>query len=237
GEKPSEFKDWGLRAVNPFWADLPHANVFSALTPDILHQLHKGVFKTHLVSWATAAIEGGADEIDRHFKAMLKHSDLRYFKSGISLVSQWTGTEFKNMEKSFLGVVAGAVDERVTRAVRAVLDFIYLAHFETHTDSSLEALHQSWLDYHKYKVVFVELDIREHFNFPKGHSMEHYEPSIRSVGTADGYSTEHPERLHIDFAKLAYGASNKQASYIQQMTRWLERQEAVHRFASYLEWA
>ncbi|KAL1945879.1 hypothetical protein VTO73DRAFT_1881 [Trametes versicolor] len=237
GEKPSEFKYWGLRAVNPFWADLPHANIFSALTPDILHQLHKGVFKTHLVSWATAAIEGGADEIDRRFKAMLKHSDLRYFKSGISLVSQWTGTEFKNMEKSFLGVVAGAVDERVTRAVRAVLDFIYLAHFETHTDSSLEALHQSWLDYHKYKVVFVELDIREHFNFPKGHSMEHYEPSIRSVGTADGYSTEHPERLHIDFAKLAYGASNKQASYIQQMTRWLERQEAVHRFVSYLEWA
>lgn len=237
GEKPSEFKEWGLRAVNPFWADLPHANIFSALTPDILHQLHKGVFKTHLVSWATMAIEGGADEIDRRFKAMLKHSDLRYFKNGISLVSQWTGTEFKNMEKSFLGVVAGAVDERVTRAVRAVLDFIYLAHFETHTDSSLEALHQSWLDYHKYKAVFVELEIREHFNFPKGHSMEHYEPSIRSLGTADGYSTEHPERLHIDFAKLAYGASNKQASYIQQMTRWLERQEAVHRFASYLDWA
>ncbi|OJT07287.1 hypothetical protein TRAPUB_1855, partial [Trametes pubescens] len=236
-EKPLEFKEWGLRAVNPFWADLPHGNIFSALTPDILHQLQKGVFKTHLVSWATAAIEGGADEIDRRFKAMLKHSDLRYFKSGISLVSQWTGTEFKNMEKSFLGVVAGAVDERVTRAVRAVLDFIYLAHFETHTDSSLEALHQSWLDYHKYKAVFVKLEIREHFNFPKGHSMEHYEPSIRSVGTADGYSTEHPECLHIDFAKLAYGASNKQASYIQQMTRWLERQEAVHRFASYLDWA
>ncbi|KAI0821807.1 hypothetical protein BC628DRAFT_1278229, partial [Trametes gibbosa] len=237
GEKPSQFKDWGLHTVNPFWADLPHANIFSALTPDILHQLHKGVFKTHLVSWATAAIEGGADEIDRRFKAMLKHSGLRYFKSGISLVSQWTGTEFKNMEKSFLGVVAGAADERVTRAVHAVLDFIYLAHFETHTDSSLEALHQSWLDYHKYKAVFVELDICEHFNFPKGHSMEHYEPSIRSVGTADGYSTEHLERLHIDFAKLAYGASNKQASYIQQMTRWLECQEAVHRFASYLDWA
>ncbi len=237
GQKPPEFAEWGLRAVVPFWTELPHADIFSALTPDILHQLHKGIFKDHLVSWATQAIEDGSDEVDRRFKAMLKHLDLRHFNKGISLVSQWTGTEYKNMEKVFLGVVAGAGDERVTRTVRAVLDFIYYAHFETHTDESLDALHAAWKDYHKYKTVFIELEIRQHFNFPKGHSTEHYEPSIRSLGTADGYSTEHPERLHIDFAKLAYGASNKQSTYIQQMTHWLQRQEAVHRFARYLAWA
>ncbi|KAJ2974809.1 hypothetical protein NUW54_g11836 [Trametes sanguinea] len=229
GEKPAQFTEWGLRAVEPFWTDLPHADIFSALTPDLLHQLHKGVFKDHLVSWATKAMEGGSHEVDRRFKAMLRHSDLRHFKNGISLVSQWTGTEYKNMEKVFLGVVAGAADERVVRAVRAVLDFIYLAHFESHSDESLDALHHAWRDSHQYKAVFVDMGIREHFNFPKGHSMEHYEISIRSLGTADGYSTEHPERLHIDFAKHAYDASNKQATYIQQMTRWLERQEAVHR--------
>ncbi|KAI0628841.1 hypothetical protein C8Q77DRAFT_1067440 [Trametes polyzona] len=233
--KNSEFS--GLRDVNPFWAGLPHANIFSALTPDLLHQLHKGVFKDHLVSWATKAMEGGADEVDRQFKAMPQHADLRHFKNGISLVSQWTGTEFRHMQKTFLGVVAGAADERVTLAVRAVLDFIYLAHFEVHTDASLDALNQAWLDFHEYKSVFIELEIREHFNFPKGHSMQHYEPSIRAVGTADGYSTEHPERLHIDFAKLAYSASNKQSSYVQQMTRWLERQDAVCHFQRYLTWA
>ncbi|KAH9846641.1 hypothetical protein C2E23DRAFT_743604, partial [Lenzites betulinus] len=237
GRKPPEFSQWGLRAVVPFWTDLPHADIFSALTPDILHQLHKGIFKDHLVSWATQAIDDGSNEVDRRFKAMLKHSDLRHFNKGISLVSQWTGTEYKNMEKVFLGIVAGAGDERVTRTVRAILDFIYYAHFETHTDASLDALHTAWKDYHKYKTVFVELEIRQHFNFPKGHSTEHYEPSIRSLGTADGYNTEHPERLHIDFAKLAYGASNKQSTYIEQMTRWLQRQEAVHRFGRYLAWA
>ncbi|KAH9893250.1 hypothetical protein C8Q73DRAFT_761055 [Cubamyces lactineus] len=237
GEKPPEFSAWGLRAVEPFWDGLPHCDIFTALTPDILHQLHKGVFKDHLVSWATKAIEDGANEIDQRFKAMLKHPDLRYFKNGISLVSQWTGTEFKNMEKVFLGVIAGAGNERVTRAVRSILDFIYYAHFETHTDDSLDALHKAWKSYHHHKKVFVELGIREHFNFPKGHSTEHYEVGIRALGTADGYSTEHPERLHIDFAKLAYGASNKQATYIKQMTTWLDRQEAVHRFSCYLRWA
>ncbi|KAI0643893.1 hypothetical protein C8Q79DRAFT_914885 [Trametes meyenii] len=236
GDKSADFVNWGLCAIEPFWDDLPHCNIFSALTPDLLHQLHKGVFKDHLVSWATKAIEDRANEIDRRFQAMLKHSDLRHFSKGISLVSQWTGTEFRHMQKVFLGVVAGASEERVTRAVRAVLDFIYYAHFECHTDISLNALHQSWLDYHRYKAVFVELGIRSHFNFPKGHSTEHYEPSIRSVGTADGYNTEHPERLHIDYAKLAYGASNKQSSYTKQMARWLDRQEAVHRFTSYQVW-
>ncbi|KAH9856106.1 hypothetical protein C2E23DRAFT_722345, partial [Lenzites betulinus] len=135
GDKPPDFAALGLRAVEPFWEDLPHADIFSALTPDLLHQLHKGVFKDHLVSWATQAIPDGPNEVDRRFKAMLQHSDLRHFKNGISLVSQWTGTEFRNMQKVFLGVVAGAADERVIRAVRALLDFIYLAHFEAHTDT------------------------------------------------------------------------------------------------------
>ncbi|KAI1782117.1 hypothetical protein LXA43DRAFT_906712, partial [Ganoderma leucocontextum] len=237
-EHPPESDQWGLKPIEPFWRDLPNCNIFRALTPDIFHQLHKGIFKDHLVSWVTKSIPNGKNEIDRRFKAMVKHSGLRHFKNGISLVTQWTGTEYKNMERVFLGAVAGAAtDARVTQTVRAALDYIHYAHYQTHTDRSLDSLHTSWLDYHKEKAVFVELGIRKDFNFPKGHSTEHYEPSIRAVGTADGYSTEHPERLHIDYAKLAYGASNKQSTYIKQMTKWLDRQEAVHRFSSYLAWS
>src|ERR1700733_15820909 len=54
-------------------------------------------------------------------------------------------------------------------------------------------------------------------------------------GSADGFSTESPERLHINFAKNAYRATNKK-NYIKQMTKWLTRQEACHRFANYLQW-
>jgi hypothetical protein len=65
------------------------------------------------------------------------HPKVCYFKKGISLISQWTGGEYKDMEKVFLGVLAGAAPLDVLRAVRGLLDFIYFAHFEAHTDASL----------------------------------------------------------------------------------------------------
>jgi hypothetical protein len=61
-----------------------------------------------------------------------------------------------------------------------------------------------------------------HFNIPKIHSMEHYTPKICLLGSADGFNTEAPERLHIDYAKEGYRASNKK-DYIAQMTTWLQR--------------
>ncbi|KAI0683644.1 hypothetical protein BC835DRAFT_1409355 [Cytidiella melzeri] len=231
---PRAAKDANIRPIKPFWASLPHCDIFQALTPDILHQLHKGMFKDHLVKWTTACVGGKETEIDRCYHTMTAHPGLRHFKRGISLVSQWTGAEYKHMEKVFLGIIAGSADQRVEGAVRTVLDFIHYAHFETQNEDSLSRLEASWRAFHDTKSVFLELGVRQHFNIAKLHSMSHYVRSIWLLGTADGYNTENPERLHIDFAKIAYRASNKK-DYIKQMTKWLERQDSMQRFQAYLE--
>ncbi|KZV89896.1 hypothetical protein EXIGLDRAFT_838215 [Exidia glandulosa HHB12029] len=234
GSSDKAFDAHGLTdVVTPFWAELPHCDIFQSFPPDLLHQLHKGVFGDHVLQWCIDII--GKDEVDCRLMAMPSHPAFRHFGKGISMISQWNGGEYRAVEKVFLGVVAGHPDKRLGQVARALLDFIFCARMPVHSDETLQFMTDAYDRFHKYKKVFVDHGRREHFKIPKLHSLSHYVAMIRLFGAADGYNTESPERLHIDFCKEAYRASNHR-DYIAQMTTWLRRREAMHRFSAYVHW-
>ncbi|KAG9021805.1 hypothetical protein FS837_006965, partial [Tulasnella sp. UAMH 9824] len=130
------------------------------------------------------------------------------------------------MEKVFLGAIAGAVPRQTFQAAKALLDFIYLAQQPSLDEDDLSKLDKLLETFHQLKDKGAFADARDHFNIPKLHALIHYTALIRLHGTADGYNTETPERLHIDYAKSGYHASNKK-DYTKQMTTFMSHMEAV----------
>ncbi|KAL7279498.1 hypothetical protein ACG7TL_007345 [Trametes sanguinea] len=214
----------GIKAVyHPFWENLPYTDIFAAITPDVLHQLYQGVVK-HLIAWLQEAY--GADEIDARCARLPPNHSLRHFAKGISHLSRVTGKEHQDMARILMGLIIGLPLPGGASPARL---------YSTHTSNTLKLLDDALLAFHSNKSIFAELGIRENWRLPKLHSLEHYRHSIELFGTTDNYDTQYSERLHIDFAKDAYRASNHKDE-LAQMTKWLERKEKVLQHEKYIAW-
>ena len=224
--------------IHPYWEGLPFCNIFKAIPPDILHQLCQGLIK-HLVSWIKTAYN--ADEIDARCRCMPRNCHLRHFTNGISNLTRVTGHEHEQMARVLLGVIAelqlpgGQSSAPLIRATRALLDFLFLAQYPVHSTHTLRLLEDALQRFHDNKYIFVQLGIRSDWNLPKLHFLRHYVALIKDLGTPDNFNTEYTERLHIDYAKDAYEATNRKEE-LPQMTLWLERREKILRHEKHIIW-
>jgi hypothetical protein len=232
-------KRTGIKPVYyPFWSRLPYVDIFQSISPDILHQLHQGVFK-HLLNWLTVVYSPA--ELDARYQRLIPSHNIRVFSNGVTGLSRITGKEHDQISRVLLGVIIdmrlcnGLNPSRLIRAVRNLLDFLYLAKLPVQTTQTLNRLNNSLRNFHENKSIFVDLGVRQHFNFPKLHSCLHYASSINMFGTTDNYDTQYTERLHIDLAKNAYRSTNTK-NEVPQMALWLERREKIFRHGEYIRW-
>ncbi|KDQ31134.1 hypothetical protein PLEOSDRAFT_1008869, partial [Pleurotus ostreatus PC15] len=232
-----QFHDYCLQmkvaggVYEPFWKGFPYADIHMAITPDVLHQLYQGVLSM-LTEWCQSAMS--EKELDRRMQKLPPCYGVRHFGKGISVLSQVSGSEHKSIGRILLACLLGKMSKEALLAARHLLDFIYLAQYQTHDDDTLQYLQDALQGFHDHRQIFIEIGCREHFNIPKYHSMTHYVESIKRFGTTDNYNTEMFERLHIDFAKEAWRASNKRNEF-PQMIDWLSRQEKLQVFDNYVK--
>ncbi|KAG8687662.1 hypothetical protein FRC08_011864 [Ceratobasidium sp. 394] len=136
--------------------------------------------------------------------------------------------------------MAGCKNAEAIAAARGIIDFMYQAHMPELSEADLDAMDRSLEDFHDAKHAFVDakkglLRDEDRFNdIPKIHMLSHYTHTIRLLGTPDGFNTEATERLHIDYVKEAWDVTNHGANATQQMTTYLQRQEAWALLRAYL---
>ncbi|KAG2052655.1 hypothetical protein BDR06DRAFT_983034 [Suillus hirtellus] len=145
----------------PFTNDFPQANIHQMISPDILHQLIKGAFKDHLVTWAQKIM----DDIDHRIAAVASFSGL--FK-------QWTGDDSKALMKVYLPAIKGHVPQDVICAFHALLDFCYLVCCNIITEDALLQIEDALSCFHHYHEIFRTTGVVLHFSLPCQHSLMHY---------------------------------------------------------------
>ncbi|KAG9078124.1 hypothetical protein FRC06_008523, partial [Ceratobasidium sp. 370] len=209
--------------------------------PDLLHQLYQGMIKMHLITWLKKKI--GTREFDAYFMAMPKAEGMWCFGQGISkLGGRWTGRESREVAKQILPIAAAEdsekVDSDLTQLTRALIEFTYHAHVSRMSNEALDQLDKVLEEFHQLKGVLISTGIYKgdsQFDLiAKLHQLSHYTGCTREMGTPDNFSTEGPEHLHIESAKVPWRASNKVRPTVQ-MVKFMQRYEALRIHRAYVD--
>ncbi|KAJ7138682.1 hypothetical protein C8R43DRAFT_1089287 [Mycena crocata] len=210
--------EYGIDAdIIPFTYDFPRADIHELLSSDLLHQVIKGTFKDHLVSWVAdylntvhtpAEANAILDEIDRRIAATPQFPCLRRFKHGRRF-KQWTGDDSKALMKIYLPAVKQFIPSEMVKAFSSFLDFCYLVRRPDFGVASLDSIDAAIRRFHEHREIFRVTGVRDGFSLPRQHSLVHYRPNIELFGAPRGLCSSITESRHITTVKKPWRRSSR----------------------------
>lgn len=105
--------------------------------------------------------------------------------------------------------IEGYVPDEMVQAVRAFLDFCYIARRDIHDTQSLAAMDDALHRFHHYREIFRTTGVRDDFNLPRQHSLIHYLKLIRAFGAPNGLCSSITESKHIKAVKEPWRRSSR----------------------------
>ncbi|KAG2335482.1 hypothetical protein BDR05DRAFT_1031286 [Suillus weaverae] len=221
-----EAKKLHLSGVHlPYWRNWRHSNPARFLMPEILHTLHKFFFD-HVLKWIKQIM---GHELDIRFKSHHKCTGVHHFLGGVSHVNQMTGREHRDIQRTIVPMLWGMASPGFIRAVRAMIDFIYLTQNPLHTESSIASMNQALKDFHDNKQGGAKDD----FFIPKLELMQSFTCAISHVSSLMQWTADVSERLLITHCKHPFKRTSRQRDFVLQITHILDREETIRQFDLY----
>lgn len=96
----------------------------------------------------------------------------------------------------------------MVRAIRAFLEFCYIARRDIIDTDGIQELKDALNRFHHYRTIFKTSGVRSDFNLPRQHSLPHYPLLIRAFGAPNGLCSSITESKHIKAIKEPWRRSN-----------------------------
>ncbi|KAH9960987.1 hypothetical protein BJV74DRAFT_871953 [Russula compacta] len=229
--------DYGIVGnIIPFTAGFPRADIHELLCSDLLHQIIKGTFKDHLVTWVgeyLVLVHGPAvaaaimADIDNRIAAAPPFPGQRRFPEGRGF-KQWTGDDSKVLMKEYLPAISGHVPPQMVRCLAAFLEFCYLVRRDSITETTLEAINAALARFHTEYIIFEETGVRIDFNLPRQHSLEHYRRNIQLFGAPNGLCSSITESKHIKAVKEPW----RRSSHFEALGQMLVTNQCINKLSA-----
>ncbi|KAE9383333.1 hypothetical protein BT96DRAFT_844117 [Gymnopus androsaceus JB14] len=220
--------------VDPFWRDWPLAEPCEFLTPEPLHHWHK-MFFDHDLQWGIQA--AGPHELDFRYSLLQPRVGFRKFPDGISTLKQVTGKTHRDIQRSLIPLIAGAVSSQFLVSLRALMDFRYSGKARRFNDNTSGRLQLALDEFHDHKGEIIDIGARvnskgqpiDNWHIPKLEFMQSVVPSIAASGPVSQWSADVTEHAHITQVKEPARAGNNK-DYEAQIVRHLDMHSRLRSF-------
>ncbi|KAF9526721.1 hypothetical protein CPB83DRAFT_937299 [Crepidotus variabilis] len=191
----------------PFTHGFPRANIHELLAPDLLHQIIKGTFKDHLVTWV------------------------------INYIQHWTGNDSKALMKVqhisltdavfFLPAIVGHIPDQMVRALSFFMEFCYLVCQLVLDTNDLASIDAAIANFHCDHDIFDNVR-PDGYSLPRQHSLVHYTTLIQEFGAPNGLCSSITESKHIKAVK----EPRRRSSHFEALGQMLVTNQRVDKLAA-----